>query len=257
MKNSNTELKELKAKEQKAENEGVKLNKPDLKGVEIFELEAPSNKPVSNAIDLEFLTRLLTAGMDSNEAIKLERENRMMQGRAFETKLFPNDSDLTQTQQFKLQRQIVILDACRVTKLVKKDMRRIHYLHCRIVSRDKGLMHTTASLALFKTDALYPLIDVQLSDYEQDITGMDFKEVDYEFERLEKPVIITGRILRKIDINPYYEDEEHIEKLATVVQLGVPQEKLPNNEVLPAAGEDKNDAIKRYRAFIEAAEIEG
>jgi hypothetical protein len=259
MKNSNTERNGLEAPKtaQKVENEGVTepATKLDLKGIELFELEAPPKEPVSDKLDIEYIKLMASLGASPEKAVRLEKEHRLEQHRVFQTKLFPDELELTQTQRFKLNRQIVILDACRVTKIVKD--RRIHYLHCRVVSRDKGLMHTSASIALFKTDALYPLVDSQLNDFEQDITGMDFKEVDYEFDRLEKPLIITGRILRKIDINPYYEDEGHVEKLATVVQLGVPKEELPNDEVLPATGVDINDAIKRYRAFIEAAGIEG
>jgi hypothetical protein len=257
MKNSNTERNGLEAPKtaQKVENERVALSKPDLKGVEIFELEKPSNEKVDNAINWDLIEKLIKMGVEPMKAMEMEEVDKIKKKRLFETVLFPNYLELTQEQQFELNRQIVILDAARVTKEVKG--RRIHYLHCRVISRDKGLMHTSASLALFNSDALYPLVGNQLGKYEQDITGMDFKEVNYEFTRLEKPVIIVGQILRKIDINPYYEDEEHIEKLATVVQLGVEEQALNNGKVLPARGEGINDAIKRYRAFIEAAGIEG
>jgi hypothetical protein len=228
----------------------IKANTPK---VQVFELE-PKGAPVSNTMDVEYLKTLIAAGFQPMEAVKLEKMNRIEQKRLFYTEVFPNILELTQVQQFELNRQIVILDACRITKVVKN--REVNYLHCRVINRDAGLMHTSAALAIFSTDALYPLVDIQLSEHVQDITGIDFKEIEYQFERLEKPVIITGRILRKVDINEYHEDEEHTEKLATVVQLGVPSEKLPNDEVLPARGETKNDALKRYRAFIEAAGIE-
>jgi hypothetical protein len=252
MKNSKSVQKVENQQVTKVEDKHDEVKSLDIKDL-IFELEAPSDKPVSNEMDLEFVKSMVALGATPSEAIRLEKIERIEKKRLFQTQMFPNFDDLTQTDQYKLCRQIVILDACRVTKEVKG--RRIHYLHCRVVSRDKGLMYTSASLALFKYDALYKLIDKQLSDEEQDITGKDFKEIEYDFEGLEKPVIIVGQILKKIDINPYYEDEEHIPKLATVVRIGVDEQKLPNNEVLPARGETRWEAIERYRAFIEAAGI--
>jgi hypothetical protein len=274
MKNSNTERNGLEAPltVQEVENQEVSTVKQSVEldeivplkpekqvnkapKIEVFELEAPSNKPVGDKVDYEYIKLMGSLGASAQEAVRLEKEHRLEQRGVFKTQLFPNESELTQIQKFELQRQIVILDACRVTKIVKKDGRRIHYLHCRVVSRNKLLMHTTGTTALFKTDALYPLVDAQVSNYQQDITGTDFKEVNYEFERLEKPVIIGGQILRKIDINPYYEDEDHIEKLVTIVRFGVDELEWKDT-VLTEEGETLNDAIKRYRAFIEAAGIE-